>query len=148
MSNRRREFGDRRNLPGACEARLRAAERVLSALSIVDIGEQGVPTDHAAFCVPHGGSPRVEPTMDTIAATQAKFNVIRLPGFCGRFPAPEDARTIISVDEVAPLIERQCLCSQECEETLIHELYVTVGIHRIDHGRNGLEDEAQLPFAL
>src|ERR1700724_2553708 len=115
MSNRRRQFCDRRSLPGPREARLRATELFLGALSIVDSSEQGIPADHAALRVPHRGSPRVKPTIDAIATTKAVLDVIRVPRFYRRFPESEDARTIIRVDKVVPLIGRQWLYAKECQ---------------------------------
>src|SRR5919106_1781087 len=51
------------------------------------------------------------------------------------------------MDEGYPFIQPLRRCAKEFQEALIHELDVTDGIERVDHGRNTLEDEAEITFA-
>ena len=55
---------------------------------------------------------------------------------------------MIRMNKGGPLTQPLGRCAKERQEPLIHELDLAVGIHRIDHGWNGLEDEAKIPFAL
>src|SRR5258707_1064644 len=99
MSNRRRQFCDRRSLPGPREARLRATERLLCASLIIDVGEQAVPTGNAATVVLKWRDVGVHPPVDAIEAPHPDV-IFQSPSECHTpEPLAVDALSIVRVNE-------------------------------------------------
>src|SRR5262249_59651072 len=74
---------------------------LLSALPLVNVRKQVVPTHDPAFVVTETKAPGVKPAVDTISPAEPVINVIRVTGFDRIPPGGGCARKIIWVDSIA-----------------------------------------------
>ena len=58
-----------------------SGEQAVRALSLIDIRLQDAPTEDSAVSISHGETLDMEPSVDTIRAALAEFDIVRVPAF-------------------------------------------------------------------
>src|ERR1700730_12561916 len=91
----------RRRLDDGPQAGLTVPERVLRAFALVDVGEQGVPTENGPAGVPTGKPANLTPTIRAVERSEARLQVIWRTRCDPLAVELDDAREVIWVNRIA-----------------------------------------------
>src|ERR1700681_3612812 len=91
----------RRRLDDGPQPGLTVPERVLRASALVEVGEQGVPTENGPAGVPKGKPANLKPTICAVEASEARLKVIGLTGCDPLAEELDDAREVIWMNRIA-----------------------------------------------
>src|ERR1700730_9759584 len=125
-------------------------EGFLSALPVVNVGQQHVPTGETTFCVPRGERARLEPPVHTIGTPLAELNSIRLAGFDRVRPRVNDARKIIRMNGVAgrPVLQVLRRLAEIFQGLPVEQLDLACRVERTHEPRNALDDQPKAFLTL
>jgi hypothetical protein len=118
-------------------------------LARIDVCQQVVPADNAAFCVAKREATRLEPAILAIAPTDAVFEFVRQAGFNGVLPGGYHARQVGWMHRVsrAPLLQFFKRSPKILEHLAVDVLARAFGRHDRDETGNRFDDQPKAFFA-
>ena len=125
-------------------------ESILSALPVVNISQQHVPTGDTAFGVVRGESVGFEPPVHAIGTAVAELEFIRLPVFDSVPPHVDHAGKIIRMDRVAhgPILQFLVRLAEVFQDLAVEMFDLARGIQSTHKPGNAVDDQTKAFLTL
>src|SRR5262249_49825898 len=119
-------------------------------LSIVDVGEQDVPTDNLSARIAKGKPTDLEPAVDAVKAPDARLEIVGIACTDRLCEALDDARQILRMDRSVrtPFPHLLQRLAAVIDELLVDDGDLTRRRQGRDQTWNGVHDQARLAFAF
>ena len=119
---------------------------LLSALAVVDVGDEKIPAGNYAVCIAHGTAAVVEPSIHSVYAAKTDFGVEGSSGRDRLRECGDLARTIIGMNGIAegPISQFLEGLAEIVHDRPVDKLGYTVGAHGAHKARNAVDDLAEI----
>src|SRR6266853_2428449 len=123
------------------------SESVLSALPVVNIRQQVVPTDDPPVGIALRETAGLKPSIGAIGPTEPMLNLVCLTGFYGAAPIRRHPCAVIWMQKRGPLLQFRKSLAEVTQHLLINEFDLAVFGHRPDKARNSIDNLPKVLFA-